>query len=847
MSCELEFCTSKEEKMKNQRGLIIALLFFILSFSATTVLAQVRYEIKGAAHIGGYWAGGAVAEDYAFVAQGRVLSTIEVGGALMRKVNSLLLADEPNQIAHADDKLYLCVGQSDTAFQILDTSNPLDPALLGWTNLDLGWNTRLAVNDRFACVGSQSKFFLIDITNSALPVVSNTLMVDVRDVCLSADTAFVVTERELIIYDLADLNQPGTVSKMALKGGTAIAVQGNRLFVAIADYGDSRFGLQIIDISDRENPGMKGFMETTSEGETVDPKEIVIDGSTAFIGCEDAWLVVADVSDIESPAQQSSLKLTEGAFPDVKSMDLLSPFLYATTGAAAAGFVKVDVSEIDSPEVVDQLEEPWDILSLFSRRDTLYAGSAERLWIYKVDDPDHPILMGSDNRWGEMQHLSVKGRYTYGVRRDTLFILDTFDPANILLAGAYPGSAGELRRLDVRDQTAFLLNSDKNQPGCIIVDVSDAATPQEIAFYPLAGEARALHAPNGDSLVYIAYSTSAAQNGFVILDTRDPANPALLGQSNVKGSPSSIWAADSLLYVGSNADNDSCYIQSFNITSPAQPDLFNQVSKEGELWDLKARLPLLMTSLPSGSLYLLNGLKYCQRGYYYVPSSLFFSFFWSGGWVPFGMASMSGYGDTSSLRASASWGIFLLRLLFWLAVAQVEISPENATVSQGDKVMFKADASDKRGNPTRGEFKWDASGGEMDSTSGVYKATETGEHTITATDTTSGKSASTRITVTSGTAVETQEQVVREYRLEQNFPNPFNPETTISYSIKESGRVRLSLINIRGQKVALLVDQHQKPGVYRRTFTALDLPSGIYFYRLQANDFDRVRKMVLVE
>jgi len=88
--------------------------------------------------------------------------------------------------------------------------------------------------------------------------------------------------------------------------------------------------------------------------------------------------------------------------------------------------------------------------------------------------------------------------------------------------------------------------------------------------------------------------------------------------------------------------------------------------------------------------------------------------------------------------------------------------------------------------------------------------------------------------------------------LKANYPNPFNPETTISYDIKDAGKVRLDVYNLKGQLVRTLVDQAQASGRYRIVFDAHDnngnpLSSGIYLYRLRAANHQSTRKMMLME
>ncbi|MDZ7374138.1 MAG: T9SS type A sorting domain-containing protein [candidate division KSB1 bacterium] len=92
---------------------------------------------------------------------------------------------------------------------------------------------------------------------------------------------------------------------------------------------------------------------------------------------------------------------------------------------------------------------------------------------------------------------------------------------------------------------------------------------------------------------------------------------------------------------------------------------------------------------------------------------------------------------------------------------------------------------------------------------------------------------------------EAGEQVPHSYSLSQNYPNPFNPTTTIEYSLAKAGQVRLTVYNVLGQKVATLVDGYKPAGQHRVTFDARNLPSGIYFYKLEAGDYQAIHKMVL--
>jgi pimeloyl-ACP methyl ester carboxylesterase len=85
------------------------------------------------------------------------------------------------------------------------------------------------------------------------------------------------------------------------------------------------------------------------------------------------------------------------------------------------------------------------------------------------------------------------------------------------------------------------------------------------------------------------------------------------------------------------------------------------------------------------------------------------------------------------------------------------------------------------------------------------------------------------------------------FYLSQNFPNPFNPSTTIKYKLPVSGNVTLKLYDVLGNEIATLVNEEKSVGVYEITFYAGNLPSGVYFYQLKTNEFVETKKMILLK
>jgi len=90
-------------------------------------------------------------------------------------------------------------------------------------------------------------------------------------------------------------------------------------------------------------------------------------------------------------------------------------------------------------------------------------------------------------------------------------------------------------------------------------------------------------------------------------------------------------------------------------------------------------------------------------------------------------------------------------------------------------------------------------------------------------------------------------QVSKIFKLSQNYPNPFNPTTAIGYQLSTVSEVELSIYNLLGQKVSTLVSKKQPAGRYEVEWDATGFASGVYYYRIEAGEFQQVRKMVYLK
>ena len=89
--------------------------------------------------------------------------------------------------------------------------------------------------------------------------------------------------------------------------------------------------------------------------------------------------------------------------------------------------------------------------------------------------------------------------------------------------------------------------------------------------------------------------------------------------------------------------------------------------------------------------------------------------------------------------------------------------------------------------------------------------------------------------------------IPQSFNLSQNYPNPFNPSTKINFELTKASQVKLTVHNILGQKVAELVNGFRNAGSYEITFNAVNLPSGVYIYTIEAADVNLSKKMTLLK
>jgi len=108
------------------------------------------------------------------------------------------------------------------------------------------------------------------------------------------------------------------------------------------------------------------------------------------------------------------------------------------------------------------------------------------------------------------------------------------------------------------------------------------------------------------------------------------------------------------------------------------------------------------------------------------------------------------------------------------------------------------------------------------------------------------------LTVQAGSGIDDEHLIPVATTLDKNFPNPFNPETTIRFATKNAGNVRINIYNLKGQLVRSLLNETKEAGYHHVVWNGKDnngqtVSSGIYLYRMDTNGYSATQKMMLMK
>jgi hypothetical protein len=448
--------------------------------------------------------------------------------------------DHVAQAALAQDN-YLFIADGLTGLIVMDVSDPSTPFRVATLGLaDQSWD--LALQGDYAYIPTHSAgLSVVDISNPLDPVLVSTLggFALAKAVELSGDLAYVADNAGgMMIVDISDPVNLVVQSELAIPGWiNDIVVQEGGYAFAANSYPD-RMGLELIDVSDPEDPHLVGFAE-----EYYGCFQVSLGGEFVYSACGLAGLNIYDISNTSSAG---ALNFTDvpGGCVDIDLNGNLALIAGGDSfGSSTGGLQVLDISNPQSPELLGSVYIPEYAAQVVSEGTYAYVIDSydnNGLIIVDIENPSDPVILSSFPTNSRVSGLDKQGDLVFlGVGADGLRIVDVSNPMNPVLVGFFPEHwASDLRVQG--DYVYVLLPAVSN---LLIVDISYPANPVQAGLLGFSGYPSNLEVVN--DRVYMAMSW----NGLSIVDVSNPAAPALLSNIDLPGQAIHVVLDSWLAYV----------------------------------------------------------------------------------------------------------------------------------------------------------------------------------------------------------------------------------------------------------------------------------------------------------
>ena len=697
---------------------------------------------------------------------------------------------------------------------------------------------------------------------------------------------------------------PGTISKMVVSGSYSYAV-------------DSEAGLQIFDLTQPESPVLVGTLDTPSVSKAIAvsgqyvyfgphspglydfliidvedpeiptivatlvlqdiPNGIAISGPHAFVATnDDAGLQVINISDPHSPEVVAQVN-TGGSFLAVTVVDNLAFVLNSIFGLQI-----FDISDHLSPQLIGSLNSGHNFLAMVVAENHLYVTTYDTLRVVDITNPEDPQVIASqvfprdDYINDSLGDLVLNDNLLFvGTRFGGLEVVDISNPTELSIVGGFSMQDGN-KRIATHENHAYIGGSFSE--GFEVVDISNPLSPE------MVGMSNGWNDPEEMVVAGDYLCVAASYSGFEVVDISDPQDPQIIGGVSTPEEAISVGVSGTHAYVGEIEGK----LRIIDFSDPTTPEIVAYRSLSGEIREVIVQDDLVFLTREDGDMHALiiynitNPENPVYQGGLFLPP-LFGS----------GMC-MDVEGDIVCVGQDARLYVidisnpsspFLAGTLNdWGGFYDVVISGTHANVIAGYGQFLVVDISNPENPVVEASTDLLNGGGEL-SISGNAAYVMTRGFGVQVLDITNalnprfigsfprpidyGCLASTEdyifatgwdrmlavfpaqcSPVSSIPAIAIEASVPL---LETNYPNPFNPQTSIGYWLPEESLVSLDIYDLAGRFIRSIVqDEVNRSGSHSvvwdgRDASGLPTPSGVYFYRLEAGDYSETRRMVLIK
>jgi len=676
------------------------------------------------------------------------------------------------------------------------------------------------------------------------------------------DVGYIGSGSELMVIDLADESFPDIVHTQDLSWLiNDIVVEGDLAYAAI-----SASGLLILDVSDPFNPVPVGHVPNPGLAHGV----AVADGY-AYVADHSEGLMVVDVADPAQPMAVGSLDTPGSAYQVVVEDG------FAYVADHTGGLHVIDVHEPSSPALVSSLETPGKPVDLVKRGHHLFiADYSSGLAVVDVSDPAVPAIVST------IEHNFIRGARDIALSEDLAFLvlgsqglvaIDIAEPTDPQMVATMPNEDADSRDVAVRGNSVFVL-----APNFKVLDISHHLAPPVVASVPITSVGGLTLANDH------AYVTSAPYyNGTLeILDLADPDNPVLVGAvADTLGRPSCVAVAGEMAYVGDTWGA----LWTVDVADPTDPVRMGVVTLPGAVLDVEVSDSYAFVACSEAGVQVVDVTDPANPQVVILISS-------------YGLAGGVAVAGNNLFIADDAigvhqWDITDPRAPILAATMPVPGVPRGITVE--GQLAYVPDATgrlwilDLESRSIVGDGRVPGQLRNVTLADGVAYVTgfSTGVQVVDVMDPTAPRHVGslagrwsleavayegniyTTVWSTSPflamglhvvrphcadpTEVEDLPLLHSTIHLAQNFPNPFNPSTTIGYDLAQPSTVQLTVFDVTGRVVRRLqTGTWQAAGIHQAVWNGRDergrgVASGVYFYRLDAGGESSTRRMVLMK
>jgi hypothetical protein len=698
-----------------------------------------------------------------------------------------------------------------------------------------GWGLcgGVATMGNYIFTGSGPTMLLLDVTDKRRPVVAwDTINSYVKGFAIQDSIGYALMGGSLVVVDFRNPIAPTIIGELYLNSlARTLVVEGPLVYVA-RFYG----GLYVVDVSNPATPYLRNtvsepaawpnlaitnnnlyivdsFYPETYYVNVSNPDSITVTqlNLSPFITgayAKDSLLLLVNgrfyIYSIAVPA--SPVLLSSMIIPDVTTQSVTLKGDTAFIGAWDGKIVAVDISNRATPAVVGTYVPPvlqkGLTASIVAVEDTtLYSVSSFGITTFSVADPSSISALSLFPTGHEFNKVIVRNGLAYVTSgRTGLWVVDVSNPSDPRRVGNFQ-TEGYAYDIIIDSTIAYLSLNDPGEfineepwNGIWTLDISRPDSMRVLGTYMTND---AFNISKSGSLLFVTHGNDilpaqgTIETTVTILDVSDPSDMQREGWIVAEYDVPEIASKDSIAFIAGWATPD-IGLKIYDCRDPANPQL-------------------LSTTISRARAVSISG----NNAYIHRADSFFIADITdlSVPTIVGRVRNLSPISNTVGLESIAAQ-----ERVFWTAVNRfgaIDVSNPN-----GPRNLFQ----DSRATYGRGI---DIVGDTIYVTD-YYEGLRIFRYKL------------------GPTSVESNEPTVGSVYLFPNYPNPFNPITSIRFEVPGAGLVSLRVYNLLGQEVATLVNEELKAGSYETVFNASNLPSGIYFYRLSASGKNITRKMVVL-